>query len=33
MWMERGAGASLPRLSLLYLGLLVIPAATLIMLG
>jgi len=33
MWMERGAGGSLPRLSLLYLGLLVIPAATLIMLG
>ena len=33
MWMERGAGGRLPRLSLVYLGLLVIPAATLIMLG
>ena len=33
MWTAHGASRSLPRLSLLYLGILVIPAATLIVLG
>lgn len=33
MFIERGAGRRLPKLSLLYLGILVIPAATLVVLG